>query len=98
MCIVSNIEVHHKTSTIPEKSKNIYIHPSVILFLYIYIKFTLHLHNFMRDLCQIVIPVSAVFTAVSMRPSRPPIAWKKNSDGVKPARYEFSTKPRDSGP
>mmetsp|Transcript_45128 Transcript_45128/g.134765 ORF Transcript_45128/g.134765 Transcript_45128/m.134765 type:complete len:352 (+) Transcript_45128:2239-3294(+) len=33
-----------------------------------------------------------------MRPSRPPIAWKKNSWGVRPRRYEFSTKPRDSGP
>ena len=43
-------------------------------------------------------PVSDVFTAVSMRPSRPPMAWKKNSCGVNPRRYEFSTKPRDSGP
>ena len=43
-------------------------------------------------------PVSAVLHAVSMRPSRPPIAWKKNSWGVRPLRYEFSTKPRDSGP
>ena len=43
-------------------------------------------------------PVSDVFTAVSMSPSRPPIAWKKNSCGVSPRRYEFSTNPRDSGP
>ena len=32
------------------------------------------------------VPVSAVFTAVSMRPSLPPMAWKKNSLGVKPAK------------
>ena len=44
------------------------------------------------------IPVSAVFTAVSMRPSLPPMAWKKNSLGVKPAKYEFSTNPLASGP
>ena len=36
--------------------------------------------------------------AVSMSPSRPPMAWKKNSCGVRPRRYEFSTKPRLSGP
>ena len=42
-------------------------------------------------------PVSDVFTAVSMSPSRPPMAWKKNSCGRRPRRYEFSTKPRDSG-
>lgn len=29
-------------------------------------------------------PVSAVFTAVSTRPSRPAIVWKKNSVGVRP--------------
>ena len=63
-----------------------------------FIKLTINLHKFNTGIGQIAIPVSAVFTAVSMRPSRPPIAWKKNSDGVKPARYEFSTKPRDSGP
>ena len=40
----------------------------------------------------------AVFTAVSIKPSRPPIMWKKNSWGVRPFRYEFSTKPRLSGP
>ena len=38
-------------------------------------------------------PEFAVLTAVSMRPSRPPIAWKKNSCGERPCRYEFSTKP-----
>ena len=43
-------------------------------------------------------PVSEVFTAVSISPSRPPMAWKKNSCGVNPLRYEFSTNPRDSGP
>mmetsp|Transcript_3996 Transcript_3996/g.11133 ORF Transcript_3996/g.11133 Transcript_3996/m.11133 type:complete len:210 (-) Transcript_3996:1531-2160(-) len=43
-------------------------------------------------------PVLEVFTAVSMSPSRPPMAWKKNSCGVSPRRYEFSTNPRDSGP
>ena len=31
-------------------------------------------------------PVSAVFTAVSTSPSRPPIAWKKNSVGLNPLR------------
>lgn len=29
-------------------------------------------------------PVSAVFTAVSTRPSRPPMVWKKNSVGLRP--------------
>mmetsp|Transcript_4220 Transcript_4220/g.8818 ORF Transcript_4220/g.8818 Transcript_4220/m.8818 type:complete len:209 (+) Transcript_4220:2194-2820(+) len=43
-------------------------------------------------------PVSAVLHAVSMSPSLPPMAWKKNSCGLRPRRYEFSTKPRDSGP
>ena len=43
-------------------------------------------------------PVEDVLTAVSMSPSRPPIAWKKSSCGVNPERYELETKPRDSGP
>ena len=37
-------------------------------------------------------------SAVSMRPSRPPMAWKKNSDGLSPLRYELNTKPLLSGP
>ena len=43
-------------------------------------------------------PVLAVLIAVSIRPSLPPMAWKKNSCGVRPLRYEFSTNPRLSGP
>jgi hypothetical protein len=42
-------------------------------------------------------PVSAVLTAVSTKPSRPPIVWKKNSVGVKPVKKLFSTKPLASG-
>ena len=37
-------------------------------------------------------------TAVSMRPSRPDMAWKKNSVGVRPLMKEFSMKPRASAP
>ena len=37
------------------------------------------------------------FTAVSMRPTRPPMAWKKSSSGVSPEMKEFSTKPRAPG-
>jgi hypothetical protein len=33
-----------------------------------------------------IYPVSEVLTAVSMRPSRPPIAWKKNSSGLSPIK------------
>jgi DNA-directed RNA polymerase II subunit RPB1 len=33
-----------------------------------------------------------------IRPSRPAMAWKKNSCGVRPRRYEFSTNPPASGP
>mmetsp|Transcript_74137 Transcript_74137/g.191237 ORF Transcript_74137/g.191237 Transcript_74137/m.191237 type:complete len:358 (+) Transcript_74137:2955-4028(+) len=43
-------------------------------------------------------PVSEVLQAVSMTPSRPPMACIQTSCGVSPARYEFSTKPRDSAP
>lgn len=42
-------------------------------------------------------PVSAVLTAVSTRPSRPPIVWKKNSVGVRPEQKLFSTKPLAAG-
>lgn len=42
-------------------------------------------------------PVSAVFTAVSTRPSLPPIVWKKNSVGVRPLQKLFCTKPRADG-
>lgn len=42
-------------------------------------------------------PVSAVFTAVSMRPSLPPMVWKKNSVAVNPEKKLFFTNPRDSG-
>jgi hypothetical protein len=43
-------------------------------------------------------PVSEVLTAVSIRPSLPPIAWKKNSSGVSPVKYEFLTNPLLSEP
>lgn len=43
-------------------------------------------------------PVDDVLTAVSISPSRPPIAWKNSSCGVSPDRYELDTNPRDSGP
>ena len=42
-------------------------------------------------------PVSAVFTAVSTRPSRPAIVWKKNSVGRIPLKNEFATKPFAAG-
>ena len=42
--------------------------------------------------------MSDVLTAVSISPSLPPIAWKKNSAGFKPVKYEFVTKPLASGP
>jgi hypothetical protein len=41
--------------------------------------------------------ISDVFTAVSIRPSRPTIAWKTNSWGVSPRRYEFPTNLQTSG-
>jgi hypothetical protein len=36
-----------------------------------------------------IYPVSAVLTAVSTKPSRPPIVWKKNSVAVRPEKKEF---------
>jgi hypothetical protein len=39
-------------------------------------------------------PVSAVLTAVSTRPSRPAMVWKKNSLGVSPLKKLLATKPR----
>ena len=47
-----------------------------------------------------IIGVSHVtdFTAVSMRPIRPPIAWKKSSSGDKPEINELSMNPRANGP
>eukprot|EP00659_Diplonema_papillatum_P008561 gene8560-biopygen8549 len=42
-------------------------------------------------------PVSAVFTAVSTRPSLPPIVWNQNSWGWSPVKNEFATKPRSFG-
>ena len=42
-------------------------------------------------------PVCEVLTAVSMSPTRPPIAWKKSSSGDNPEMYELSTKPRAPG-
>mmetsp|Transcript_3565 Transcript_3565/g.12138 ORF Transcript_3565/g.12138 Transcript_3565/m.12138 type:complete len:207 (+) Transcript_3565:1321-1941(+) len=42
-------------------------------------------------------PVSAVFTAVSTRPSRPAIVWKKNSVGRIPLKNEFATNPFAAG-
>ena len=42
-------------------------------------------------------PVWDVLTAVSIKPTRPPIAWKNNSCGVRPLMNEFSTKPRAPG-
>lgn len=42
-------------------------------------------------------PVSAVFTAVSTKPSRPAIVWKKNSVGVRPEKKLFETNPLAAG-
>jgi hypothetical protein len=42
-------------------------------------------------------PVSAVLTAVSTRPSRPPMVWKKNSVAVSPEKKELATKPFAAG-
>mmetsp|Transcript_11831 Transcript_11831/g.47731 ORF Transcript_11831/g.47731 Transcript_11831/m.47731 type:complete len:207 (+) Transcript_11831:152-772(+) len=42
-------------------------------------------------------PVCAVLTAVSTRPSRPPMVWKKNSVAERPATNEFLTKPLADG-
>jgi hypothetical protein len=39
-----------------------------------------HTHAHLR----LMYPVSAVLTAVSTSPSRPPMVWKKNSVGVRP--------------
>lgn len=38
-------------------------------------------------------PVELVFTAVSIRPSRPPMAWKKNSCGQTDAMMHAQTRP-----
>ena len=38
-------------------------------------------------------PAPTVFTAVSTRPSRPAMVWKKNSVGRKPLKKELATKP-----
>lgn len=42
-------------------------------------------------------PVSAVLTAVSTKPSRPPIVWKKNSVAVRPEKKELATNPLAAG-
>lgn len=42
-------------------------------------------------------PVSAVLTAVSTRPSRPAMVWKKNSVGVRPEQKLSATKPLAAG-
>src|SRR5580704_2452436 len=44
-----------------------------------------------------IYPVSAVFTAVSTRPSRPDMAWKRNSVGVKPEKKLLRTNPFEGG-
>ena len=49
----------------------------------------------MRRLC--MYPVSAVFTAVSTKPSLPPIVWKKNSVAVRPEKKLFGTNPLAAG-
>ena len=46
---------------------------------------------------RLMYPVSAVFTAVSTRPSRPAMVWKKNSVGRIPEKKELATKPFASG-
>ena len=42
-------------------------------------------------------PVSAVFTAVSTSPSRPPMVWKKNSGAVRPLKKLVATKGTSEG-
>lgn len=54
-----------------------------------------HIITLTNLLC--IYPVSAVLTAVSTRPTRPAIVWKKNSVGVNPVKKLFWTKPLAAG-